>query len=187
MAKPKGKNVFGGGNVNSLYVPMSELEQEAISRLVEAGDLRVIIVGWGVVNKPRVTFGDARLAVAFRVEFDRPEVPIAVPYLDLELRTGSGLLLYKDNLPTHYGGNPIQVAAGVFFDMIWDIQIQHIDPKLVKDLVPYATGLTSRLQDKDTGNITVEGNMKLDSKTKRLLHGLRNAEARIRKGDGKKH
>jgi len=179
------KNMFGGGNANSIYVPMTEIEQEAISRLVEAGDLRVHIVGWGVVNKPRVTFGDARLAVAFRAEFDRPEVPMAVPYLELELRTGSGLLLFKDRQATHYGGNPIHIAAGVFFDMIWDIQIQHIDPKLVKALVPYATGLTSRLQDKDTGEITLKGNMKLDSKTQKILHSLRVAERKIRRGDGK--
>ena len=183
----KGKNVFGGGNANSLYVPMSEVEQEAIARLVEQQDLRVHIVGWGVVNKPRVTFGDARLAVAFRVEFDRPEVPMDVPYLELELRTGSGLLLFKDRRETHYGGKPISVAAGVFFDMIWDIMVQNIDSKLVKSLVPDARGLTSRLQDKDTGNITLEGNMKLDPKTRKLLHGLRAAEQKIRKGDGKKH
>ena len=36
------KNIFGGGNPNSIYVPMSEVEQEAVSRLVESKDLRIV-------------------------------------------------------------------------------------------------------------------------------------------------
>lgn len=181
------RNIFGGGNAQSIYVPMSDVEQEAIARLVESNDLRVHIVGWGVVHRPRVTFGDARLAIAFRLHFDRPEVPMALPYIDLELRTGAGELLFKDRQSTQYGGQPLLVASGVFFDLVWDVAIQHIDPKLVKALVPNAIGLTSRIIDKDTGNITVEGNMKLDAKAKQTLYGLRKAERKIRMSDGKKH
>ena len=178
----KQKNVFGGGNANSIYVPMSEIEQEAVSRLVESKDLRIDIVGWGHINQPRVTFGDARLQFQFRLSFDRPALPVNVHYFDFELRTHSGGLLYKSREYVEYGGKPVQVAAGVFFDMVWDIQVRSIDPKLVKELVPGATGLTSRLIDKDTGALTTEGNMKLDANTRKLLHGLRAAEDRIRKG-----
>lgn len=176
------KNVFGGGNPNSLYVPMSELEQEAVSRLVESKDLRIVIVGWGHVDQPRVTFGDARLQFVFRMQFDRPAVPVPVHYFDLELQTRSGALLFRDRQSVVYAGNPVQVAAGVFFDMVWDIQVRSIDPNLVKAIVPGAVGLTSRLRDRDTGDLTVEGNLKLDANTKKLLHGLRKAEDRIRAG-----
>ena len=176
----KDKNIFGGGNPNSLYVPMSELEQEAVSRLVESKDLRVIVVGWGVVDRPRVTFGDARIQVQFRLSFDRPEAPVAVPHFDLELRTGSGALLFKDRKSTAYGGNPIQVAAGVYLDMVWDIQVRSIDPVLVKTLVPGAVGLTSRLLDKDTGEETEVGNMRLSTKERSILRALRRGEAGVR-------
>jgi hypothetical protein len=176
----KKKNLFGGGNPNSIYVPMSEVEQEAVSRLVESKDLRIVIVGWGHIEQPNVTFGDARLQFKFRLNFDRPAVPMAVYHFDFELRTRSGGLLYKSRESVVYGGKPVQVAAGVFFDMVWDIQVRSIDPNLVKSLVPGATGLTSRLIDKDTGNLTVEGNMKLDANARKLLHGLRTAEDRIR-------
>lgn len=181
------KNIFGGGNKNSLYVPMSEVEQEVISRLVEQKDLRVHIVGWGVVNNPRVVFGDLRLSLIFRVSFDRPPPPgIPVHFFDLELRTGSGLLLFKDRKSVEYNGKPVMAAAGVYFDMIWDIAIAAIDPKLVKALKPGATGLTSRLQDRDTGDLTVEGNMRLDSKKRKTLHTLRKGEAASRADDAAK-
>lgn len=183
-------NMFGGGNAKSLYTPMSDVEQEVVHRLVSANDLRVVIVGWGHVDRPRVTFGDLRLSVAFRLTFDRPEVPIPLYYLDLELRTGSGRLLFKDRQPTTYGGNPVQAGQGVFFDLIWDIAVKSIDPALVRDIVPGAIGLTSRLQDKDTGMMTLTGNMRLSAKERAVLKRLRQGEAlaklntadRIRKG-----
>lgn len=175
-----GKNIFGGGNANSIYVPMSEVEQEAISRLVESKDLRIVIVGWGHIDQPRVTFGDARLQFQFRLNFDRPAVPVSVYYFDFELRTHTGALLYKSRESVVYGGKPVQVAAGVFFDMVWDIQVRSIDPHLVKSLLPGATGFTSRLQDKDTKELTVEGNMKLEANARKLLHDLRQAEDKIR-------
>jgi hypothetical protein len=173
-------NIFGGLNASSLYTPMSDVEQEAITRLVESGDLRVVVVGWGYVQKPRVTFGDLRVSVAFRLTFDRPEVPIPIHYLDLELRTGAGTLLFKDRQPTVYGGNPIQVAQGVYLDLVWDIAIRSIDPALVKALVPGATGLTSRLQDKDTGQMTLTGNMRLSAHARDVLRRLRTGEAAAR-------
>jgi hypothetical protein len=178
-------NKFGGGNDKSLYTPMSEIEQEVIARLVESGSLRVNIVGWGHVSKPRVTFGDLRVSIAFRLEFDRPEVPMPVSHFDLELRTEDGRLLYKERQSAEYGGRPLQIAAGVYLDMVWDIAIRHMDPKLVKSIMPKAIGLTSRLLDKDTGVATLTGNMALSDENKALLIKLRKGEATIRRG-GKK-
>ena len=174
-------NAFGGGNNKSLYTPMSEVEQEVIARLIESGSLRVNIVGWGHVNRPRVTFGDLRVSVAFRLEFDRPEVPMPVTHFDLELRTEDGRLLYKERQSAEYNGQPLQIAAGVYLEMIWDIAIRHMDPKLVKSIMPKAIGLTSRLIDKDTGAATLTGNMALNDETKALLIKLRKGEATVRR------
>lgn len=175
------KNIFGGGNARSLYVPMSETEQEAVSRLIAAGDLRVVIVGWGYVDNLRITFGDARVSIPFRMNFSKPEFPQPVHYFDLELRTGSGRLIYSERQTALYAGNPIQVCAGMFLDMVWDIAIRSIDPQLVKDVLPGATGLTSRLQDKDTGQVTLHGNMKLNSTEKAAMALLRMGEANVRR------
>ena len=66
---------------------------------------------------------------------------------------------------------------GVFLDLVWDIAVRSVDPNLVKAVVPGATGLTSRLQDKDTGLLTLTGNMRLSTQEKQALKRLRNAEA----------
>ena len=100
-----------------------------------------------------------------------------VHFFDMELRTGTGLLLSKRRMSVEYDGKPILVAAGMFFDMVWDIQIQNIDPAIVKALVPNAHGLTSRLQDRDTKEITMHGNMKLNTKAKGRVHLVRRGEA----------
>jgi len=174
------KNAFGGGRANSLYVPMTEVEQEALSRLVESGNLRINIVGWGYVDSPRIVFGDARLSLFFQMNFDRPEVPMDVYYFDLELATHSGQRLFAQRQSVVYDGHPIRISAGVFLDLVWDIAIQHMDPRLVKSLVPGALGLTSRLQDRDTGDITLTGNMALSSDKKAMLAKLRAGEASVR-------
>jgi hypothetical protein len=169
------KNAFGGGNARSLYVPMSETEQEVLERLVAADDLEVVIHDWGIVNQPMVTFGDLRLTLSWRMNFNRPEVPQPVHYFDLELRTRAGLRLFgPDRLSTEYDGKPIQVAAGMYIDMAWDIAIQKIDPALVKALKPGAIGLTS-----------AEGNRKLDPQKAKLLKMLREGEAAVRAYDVK--
>lgn len=175
-----GKNMFGGGNAKSLYVPLSEIEQESISRLIEQGDLRVNIVGWGYVTRPVITHGDARVQIRFRMDFDRPAAPQPVHYFDLELRTGAGRLIFKERQSTLYNGQPISVMAGMTLDLVWDIMIQHIDPKLVRELVPDAHGLTSRLQDKDTGAVTLFGNMKLSAHARRVLAAMRRGESSAR-------
>jgi hypothetical protein len=137
----KDKNRFGG-IAKSNYTPMSELEQEAVSRLVDARDLKVAIKGWGVVEKPRVVFGDLRLGIAFRMNFVKPEFPTPVHFFDLELRTRSGILLFAERQSAMYAGNPISVCQGMFLDMVWDIAVMSIDPKIVKAILPGARGLT---------------------------------------------
>lgn len=179
-------SLFGGGNPNSIYVPLTEIEQESIARLVESGDLYVDVVGWGYHYKPMITYGDARVQVQFKMLFDRPALPMDVYYFDLELRTHSGRLIFKDRQSVVYNGCPIQVAAGVCLTLVWDIQVRHIDPQLVKDLVQGAVGLTSRLQDRDTGSFTLTGNMKLSAKQKKILLQLRQQEARWKIIDQKK-
>ena len=67
----------------------------------------------------------------------------------------------------------------------WDIAIHSMDPRLVKLLKPGAFGLTSRRQDKDTGEMTSQGNMKLDSAQKAVLAHLEASQAAVR-ADGVK-
>lgn len=169
------KNLFGGGNVNSLYVPMSDLEQEVLYRLREREDLEVRVVGWGVVHKPRVAFGDHRIQVQFRLDFTAPAVPQPLFDLELELRTRAGKLLFRDKKSTVYDGKPIQVAAGMFLDMVWDIALHSMDPALVKAVLPRATGLTTR-----------RGNMRLTPTQQAVLAGMERAHQVQKAQDRKK-
>jgi hypothetical protein len=175
------KNVFGGGNPNGLYVPMSEVEQEAISRLVESRNLKVVIKDWGFVAQPTIVFGDARIRITFKIIFDRPAEPRELSFLDMELRTHEDRLLYSSREPTLVEGKPLVVFAGLEIDMAWNIQVHSIDPALVKELVPAAIGLTSRLQDRDTKDFTLEGNMRLTQENRKLLKILRNQEAKLKR------
>jgi len=174
------QNAFGGKNPNSLYVPMSEIEQELVNRLIEAGDLQVRVHGWGIVPNPTVKQGDHQVVVPLTLKFDRPEVPIPVRSFDLELLTGSGISLFRETQPCEYNGQPLWVGSGTRIDMIWHIGIRAMDPKLVKALMPGVTGLTSRAFDKDTGELTHTGNMKLDPTQRRLLAIVRQGEANLR-------
>lgn len=178
-------NLFGGKNAHGLYVPMSEVEQEAIVRLVEAQDLVLLIHGWGHLNKPRFLVGDHRIGVQFRLTFHRPPGPMPVYFFDLELQTRSGISLVKERMPTLYNGKPVSVMAGVYLDMQWDIAIHSMDPRLVKMLMPGAIGLTSRRQDKDTGEMTARGNMKLDDNQAQALQHLEVSQAANRAADAK--
>ena len=169
-------NEFGGKNSTGLYVPITEIEQEFISRLVDSKDMYLVIHEWGFVDQPTVTFGDKNLHVSFKMHFDRPENPIAVYFFDLELRTRKGHSLFRQKMNTEYGGSPLLVMQGLELDMVWDIAIKNIDPKLIKELMPSVTGLTSRLQDKATGEITLLGNMNLSTHQKRTLAKMDQAE-----------
>lgn len=161
-------NIFGGGNANSLYTLMSEDEREVLDRLIAADDLEVHVKGWGIVNKftaPGIRAGDARLKVPFKVHFNSPAVAIPVTFFELELRTRSGMLLYKEKQPVEYQGQALYVGAGSVLELEWDIAIRKMDPALVRAIKPGARGLTTR-----------EGNRHLDTNRKEILRQLRVAE-----------
>lgn len=174
-------NIFGGKNAKSVYAPMSETEQELISRLVAARELNVLILDWGHMIGPPCVFGDSILSVLVSMNLTAPEVPIPVSFLDLELRTQSGVFLFRDRQPTIFNGAPLLLGAGVDFQFSWDIAIRRIDPQTLKALMPGALGLTSRFTDKDTGDLTLEGNQKLSSKQRNLLKLMKAGEDKIRK------
>jgi len=168
------------------YTPMSDIEREVVSRLVDAGDLEVHIKGWGIVHQPRVIIGDLRIGIHFRMDFDKPEVPVPVHYFDMELKTGSGLKLFSERQSVLYNNRPIQIAAGVYFDMVWEIAVNAMDPKIVKMIKPGARGLTSSNFDKDTGDLTMFGNRTgLNSEDKKQIRKIRLHEEWSRKDDQK--
>lgn len=182
----KETNSFGGKNPHGSYVPMSEDEQEVIARLVESKDYEVIIHGWATLHAPKMIFGDLRVAIPFRLTFSGIPFPRPLYYLDLELRTKKDCLtLVRQRQPLISGGQPLQIAEGVSVELVWDIAIHHMDPKIVKILKPGATGLTSRRQDKDTGDMTAQGNMKLNERQKRLLHTIETGFAQVRAEDAR--
>ena len=172
------KNLFGGAVSNFLYVPLSETEQEALSRILETESIEVVIHGWGTAEYPpgSLKHGDARLQV--EISFT-PSSPILVPVkeLDLELRVQGGETLFRkvQEFPS-----TVHLGAGRTLGMIWDISIRRIDPALVKKYTG-AVGLTSRLTDKDTGEETFTGNMHLGEREMLALELVRRGEARARK------
>jgi hypothetical protein len=167
-----GTNSFGGKNPNSEYVPMSEHEQEAIDRLVTTENLEIRIPGWGTLKNPRVKFGDLRVAIYVRLNLNNLPTFRRVSFLNLELWTQSGILLFSDKQKTQdQRGRPILIEPGMEFSFIWDIALHSMDPALVK-LLTGAKGLTSRRQDRDTGAITTDGNMKLSTGQKKKLRTL---------------
>ena len=173
------KNPFGGRK-GSLYTPMSEDEQEVLERLVQARDLDVVIKGWGYIQGIQATVGDLRVSLPLMLSFGGQEIPVPVHYFELELRTGSGVLLFAERQSAHYLGAPIMVGAGTTLQMVWDIAIKRMDPKLVKALKPGARGLTSRWTDKDTGDLTLFGNTRLSSQERSLLKHVRKGEQAAR-------
>ena len=182
----KDKNIFGGANVNGLYVPMTDVEQEALSRIREADDLEIVVHGWCTVDKITTIFGDHRVGLQFRVDFTKPAAPMAVFFLDLELRVRSShVTLFRQRYPTAVGGQPLQACAGVFVDLQWDIAIDHMSPALVKALVPGAIGLTSRRLDRDTGVRTTLGNMDLTQHQQWVAQSLDDSAQGLRKEDEK--
>lgn len=183
----RGKNDFGGGNSVSNYIPLTEIEQEFIARLVEQGEILVCLHGWGMVY-PKVTFGDKVIHAHIKFLFDKaPPAPgVPVPFFDMELRTQSGITLYRQKMPTSYDNNPIIISNEVELEMVWDISLRYIDPKLIKLLMPSVTGFTTRLEDRDTHDITVTGNMRLNKDLTKKAYELHNEEQKIKKYDEEK-
>ena len=176
------KNAFGGGNPNSLYVPMAEDEQEVIQRLVDSQTLEVVIhQPWNLTVKPYwVGVGDKRVAVKFGVTFTGVAQPTPVRSLDLELRAMGKVTLLRKPYPTILPDKtPLIVAEGAYLELQWDIGIDHIDPALVKSIKPGAIGLTSRRLDPVTGEKTLLGNMRFQDDRQKLLHQLDKGEKRV--------
>lgn len=171
-------NIFGGGNAKHLYIPLTEIEQEFISRLVETKDLQIVVHGWQTITEIRPVFGDKNLHLHFNFQFNNIE-PKEVYFFDMELQTGAGATLYKEKMPCEYDGKPLKVCAPMILAMAWDISINMIDPKLIKALMPNVIGLTSRRIDKDSGFATIEGNMKLDAKQKFHAYDLMKREQKL--------
>lgn len=177
MTKVKSENIFGGKNALSEYIPLSPTELEVITRLVETNDLRVVVHGWQTFDDLQVTYGDKNLHIPLKIRFTKPEdAPVSVHFFDMELQSGSGVSLFRKRMSTEYGGEPLKVMAGLELEMVWDISIRNIDPTLVRALKPGAIGLTSRLQDKTTLDITATGNMNLGIEGQRRARKIRAME-----------
>lgn len=176
------RNPFGGKNANFAYVPLTDVEQEVLARLVASGDL-VVSSNVGQVILTGAGHGDHLLSLRFRMEFDGlPEAPTPLFFMDLSLSIGqNGRLLFKERVPTVYNGQPQQVCNITVFDAAWDIGLHSLDPALVKDILPNVTGLTSRRIDKDTGFATFAGNMKLDADKRHLLKVIQEGEQNLRR------
>lgn len=176
------RNIFGGKNKHGLYVPMSEDEQEVIERLVQSGEMYMEVHGWGTVNRfNRVVYGDHRISIEFTLSFNRPAVPIEVPFFDLELKTRSGISLCKQRMVLQLPNNqPFLAGAGLVYELAWDIAIHHMDPAVVKAFKPGALGLTSRVLDRDTQDFTRVGNMKLTEAQKRAVQQIQAGERLVR-------
>lgn len=162
------KNIFGGGNPNSLYVPMTDVEQEVLSRLVESNNFRLVIKGWGYIEQPKIKFGDARIQVLIDITFQKPETPIPVRELVLSLQTQDGKVIFEKTEPIT-SAKPLLIGKGLHLVFAWEILIHHLNPAFVKKIKPGAIGLTSRRLDKDTGQATLTGNMQTTELQRRLL------------------
>jgi len=177
------KNRFGGDNPHGLYMPMTDVEQEILARLVESQTLRVRVPRWvsGDIIPTKVGFGDKRVQVVFQVFFAPPMPMTELPSIDIELCTAEGILLLAKPYPLmNAHGKPVIVGENVTIDLVWDIAIDHMNPQLVKTLKPGAIGLTTRRLDRETGNRTVLGNMRLLESDASALFDLDKGEAAIR-------
>ena len=86
------KNLFGGKNAQSLYTPMSESEQEALSRIAEKGEFVVEVKGIGKAKIGKVIIGDHNLRLPLTITFIVAGGKVkAVPFLDLRLTTTTGI------------------------------------------------------------------------------------------------
>lgn len=174
------RNLFGGKNPHGAYVPLTETEQEVLHRLVNTQDLVVEIKGFGTCEDPQVKVGDHRVQVIIDHVFEHPEVPRDTYWLDLVLKTrSSGIRLFRHRYATVHEGQPVKLGGGLRLGFQWDIALSHLDPKLVKKVKPGAIGLTSRVLDKETGDRTLRGNMKLTPEQERVLATMRQNEKRL--------
>lgn len=173
-------NMFGGKpkKGNAVYVPMSDVEQECLQRIAEMDGYRIKVKGYGTIEQAHTIIGDKRLSFRFKLIFDRPDTPTPLYWLDLEL-LAFGENVFSERQHVVYGGQPVMVMTGVELNLAWDIAIKHIEPRIVKNIVG-TFGLTSRLQDKDSGQFTLTGNMQVDDEKRQVLQKLNEGEAKVR-------
>jgi hypothetical protein len=177
-------NAFGGKNPHGLYVPMTDIEMEALARLIEENAFRVEIKDWGYVENfkrgigfkpelwdgsPTVVFGDKRVSFYFLMNFSAPLVPQPNWYFDMEVWAKGKKLFGPQRYPTTNAGNPISIVAGMQLGLALDVAIDQIDPAFIKEVMPGVIGLTTR-----------QGNMRLDTEKARLLSDLQKNEATVR-------
>jgi len=182
------ENLFGGKNPNSVYVPMTEDEQEVLQRIVDSKDVELVVHGWAVLPQPQITFGDLRVCVKFRLNFSSG-CPTPIRYLDLELRFTGGETIFRQKMLVEVNGQPLMVGHGAgvdYVDLAWDIAIDHMDPAFVKRVKPGAIGLTSRRIDRDTWNRTFRGNMKLTNRQSNWLKHIDDGAKEVRENDAKR-
>ena len=181
-------NEFGGGNSRALYLPISEIEQEFLSRLIEQNEIFVVLHGYGIVQEPKVTFGDKNLHIHIAFFFDKAPPPPGKPvsFFDMELKTRSGISLYRQKMSTLYNNQPLTISNEVNLNMVWDIALRYIDPKLIKALMPNVIGYTSRLEDRDNHDMTITGNMRLSKELQRKAYNMAKNENFLKQLDEKK-
>ena len=105
---------------------MSDIEQEVIARLSEAGELLVVIHGFLTIQNPPVTYGDKNLHIHLKADFKVLDKPTEVSFFDMELKTQTGICLFRQTMPTTYDNKPIMVGPEVVLEMIWDIAVHKV-------------------------------------------------------------
>ena len=175
-------NPFGDKNKHGMYVPMSDDELETLTRLAESKSFKLVIKDWGFITgftldrfvaetwkgDPLVAFGDKIIHFYWVMNFSAPEVPQPNWYFDVEV-WALDRLMFKHRLPTEVNGKPVQIAKGQMMAMALDIAIDKINPELIRAVKPQVHGLTTR-----------HGNMRLDTKTQKILADTQQGERLVR-------
>lgn len=163
------QNLFGGGNPNGLYVPLTPDEQDAIQRASELG-VQVRITELGIFPAHTVTIGDHRVTVQFRVLSPTGAV---LEKMNHQVETTTGIVLVRDQISCIQNGSPLMILAGEPLEMELHISISHISPEFLRRLRPAHTGQSTRRVDTHTGEFTQEGNMRnLTDQQRKLLQTL---------------
>lgn len=164
-------NILGGKNGRFAYAPLSEDEQQVLHDLVDNDSLMIEIVDYGTVNKfsNKPIVGDAVLSMDFNVVFERPEFYMPAFWLELVLKTRSGIEIFREKMTT--GAEPLYIRVGESFAMNWVIQFKHLDPKLVKTLKKGAIGLTNRYA----------GDWKLNADQMRMMNLIEQGQRNLKK------
>ena len=126
---------------NFVYTPLAPNEIDAIHRMVDGQELYVEVIGWGFHPNPDITAGDKRIQIRFPMEFSKPEIAQPVHYLDLALKLRDGTLLIQDRMGVvGPDGGTLYVQAGMLMDLVWDVSVDRVDPKLVRHVRPGVRG-----------------------------------------------